>query len=569
MLDYTSVIGKPFSEFVRNQLKVRAEVVSRDNRSNSDLMWLTNRTGWVRISSNVDIKPGNPLATKYGEGSTLAQKYILQGGVVFNKPQGSSPYGILRAGVGPDKAYGVGSDPSNPNDMGFKPMPGVTQFNIECGGPYGAIKTANITIKCFNLEQFNIIETLYGHLGLSMLIEYGHIPYLDNTGTLKTNTLALDFFKASSKEAISKAITDLRAKSCGNYDALFGTISNYSWTTSKDGSYDISLKVIGPGQAIESLTINYNTNNPGQLTLNPSSLEIYKEFIEKKEEAADEENGKSAEEVAQEILPGTIASRNNSKLHRSLYLIYEYMLTQQAVDKPSTAESILKFTSLLTLTLSSDSTAIRVTGNGQLMKDIFSQNQQYNLLDDAYARKGNNFWVIANGKPGDVKDISPNLFKMMAVAISSTPQSFWSGVSANATTKDQLPSVYIPFGLLVAIVQANCVLYNTSKDKPKESRPYIYIDFNNWTNLCFATPYTVSIDPSICLVNIANGQELLNKLFGNVRGKDGKLILKAAKNLTDIYDPAYDQLSKAIVEDRKSTRLNSSHEWISRMPSSA
>ena len=64
MLDYTSVIGKPFSEFVRNQLKVRAEVVSRDNRSNSDLMWLTNRTGWVRISSNVDIKPGNPLATK-------------------------------------------------------------------------------------------------------------------------------------------------------------------------------------------------------------------------------------------------------------------------------------------------------------------------------------------------------------------------------------------------------------------------------------------------------------------------------------------------------------------------
>jgi len=61
-LDYTSVIGKPFSKFVTDQLAARTAVVSKDTRSNSDLMWLTNRTGWVRITSNVDIKPGNPLS---------------------------------------------------------------------------------------------------------------------------------------------------------------------------------------------------------------------------------------------------------------------------------------------------------------------------------------------------------------------------------------------------------------------------------------------------------------------------------------------------------------------------
>ena len=167
-LDYTSVIGKPFSKFVTDQLAARTAVVSKDTRSNSDLMWLTNRTGWVRITSNVDIKPGNPLSTKYGAGDALAKKYILQGGVVYNTPQNGS---ILRSGVGPDKAYGVGYSPTDPNNMGFQPMPGVTSFSIECGGPYGAIKTANITIKCYNLEQFNIMETLYDHLGLSMLIE--------------------------------------------------------------------------------------------------------------------------------------------------------------------------------------------------------------------------------------------------------------------------------------------------------------------------------------------------------------------------------------------------------------
>ena len=46
----------------------------------------------------------------------------------------------------------------------------------------------------------------------------------------------------------------------------------------------------------------------------------------------------------------------------------------------------------------------------------------------------------------------------------------------------------------------------------------------------------------------------------------------------DFFSPAYQQLKKNLhqtlleridLEDRKSTRLNSSHEWISRMPSSA
>ena len=46
-------------------------------------------------------------------------------------------------------------------------------------------------------------------------------------------------------------------------------------------------------------------------------------------------------------------------------------------------------------------------------------------------------------------------------------------------------------------------------------------------------------------------------------------IMSAAKEESSIANPNMENLSKAISSDRKSTRLNSSHNVISRMPSSA
>ena len=51
-------------------------------------------------------------------------------------------------------------------------------------------------------------------------------------------------------------------------------------------------------------------------------------------------------------------------------------------------------------------------------------------------------------------------------------------------------------------------------------------------------------------------------------GKDSLTLLYAMANLRRFYPKKF-SLIAITVEDRKSTRLNSSHEWISRMPSSA
>jgi len=47
----------------------------------------------------------------------------------------------------------------------------------------------------------------------------------------------------------------------GNYDALFGKISNFSWSFNDDGSYDIELTIISLGDVIESLKTNISVDS--------------------------------------------------------------------------------------------------------------------------------------------------------------------------------------------------------------------------------------------------------------------------------------------------------------------
>jgi len=577
VLDYTNVIGKNFFTYVTGQLKARANILRKGSgsdtfaeRSNSDLMWLTNRNGWVRVTSNINIKGDNPLAAKYGAGDILAKKYVLQGGVIYANATLNNG-SVLRSGIGQDKAYGVGFSTSDLG-MGLKPMPGITSFNISSDGPNGALKTANIKIKAYDLEQFNIIETLYCHLGLSLIAEFGHIPYINNDGKLETNIKTLDIFNLKDKEQVAAQITAQRRATSGNYDAIFGTVTNYSWTSNNDGSYDIDLKVLGPGSVVESVNINYSTSDTTN-PLNPSNLPIYQEFLRQNQEAVQAaatpapspspspaptgttttvspqqiaEAGAQAalQSLEKQILPGVIASRNNSVIHRHLYSIYENALSTQQVTNPAAGGG--------------GDSAIRSTTTPTLTNNIFTSNTAYNFLKTAggltgnvLALKGNNAAAIADPSlTSKIPTINPNLFRYYTIAFVTNPEQ--GDTNSTATTKDQLPKVYIPFGYFLAILQCSGMIYNSSKgdNKANSTRPFIYLDFNNLTNFCFAYPWSVSIDPNVCLVNIASGTDLNRFLFGGVN-IDGKEVLKPTYSQIQAdnkYDPGADILSKKISE---------------------
>ena len=146
-------------------------------------------------------------------------------------------------------------------EFGLQPMPTLGDVEIKYKNR-GSLRESNLTIKCFNPKQFQIVDTLYLHLGYTVLLEWGNSSYFDNKGGyISDNKVSMQelMFDPSVQQdhlEVLKSILDKREKSNGNYDAFYGKIANYSWTFD-NGVYNISLKLISLGDIIESLNMNY------------------------------------------------------------------------------------------------------------------------------------------------------------------------------------------------------------------------------------------------------------------------------------------------------------------------
>tara|TARA_R110002020_G_scaffold155872_3_gene337256 strand:+ start:99 stop:4118 length:4020 start_codon:yes stop_codon:yes gene_type:complete len=267
-----NIVGEPFEEYVHDQINARQRIYGKtQNRSLEEISYLNSRNAWIKLASGVSIDQrridlinaadplGNPLLKELGllgtqgKGKTLAEYYVL-----FN---GIGEFGD-RAGLpnnnNYEPAYGFGGQ-----DQGFSPMPGIVDADVKDLNR-GSIKKATINIKAHNKNQFDIIDVLYLRLGYTIMLEWGTDKYWDNKDNrLVTSRSSLidsiffdDQFNKSDYSEILPLIEKERGKTSGNYDALFGTISNFSWTFNDDGSYDIKVEMISLGDVIESLKVN-------------------------------------------------------------------------------------------------------------------------------------------------------------------------------------------------------------------------------------------------------------------------------------------------------------------------
>ena len=149
-------------------------------------------------------------------------------------------------------------------------MPGIMDADIKDLNR-GSIKKATLNIVAHNRNQFEVIDALYLRLGFSVMLEWGVDKYLDNSSKLETMGSTIingDFFTWNDKtySTVLPAIEAMREKYAGNYDGMFGIISNFSWTFEADGSYKIKVEIISQGDVIESLKANlpkkYDPLNP-------------------------------------------------------------------------------------------------------------------------------------------------------------------------------------------------------------------------------------------------------------------------------------------------------------------
>lgn len=294
----SNVIGAPFQQYVLDQLYIRAAKNSTDPRNSEDVLFLANKSAWVRLISSVNITVSdnqNPKSLEdfyeklelpksiYTKPEDLAKNWILEAGTSKDRGQGVQ----LRSGLGLDGAYGLGGT----NELGYRPLPGLTNVQIETVGTLGSLRQATINFKVWNMNQLNIVEALYFRLGYSMLLEWGHTQYYVNSTTNSTlnglftiasNTYGLDnpFAEGTNKTLVQQRISSKARELSGNYDGMLGIVSNFNWSFNQEGGYDCYVKLIGLGSIIDSLRINQSYKMPTGLV---QSFEDAKQILEDRE----------------------------------------------------------------------------------------------------------------------------------------------------------------------------------------------------------------------------------------------------------------------------------------------
>jgi len=304
----SNIIGTKLPQWVLNQLETRSNKNTQDSRDNDNILYLANKSAWVRLVSSVNISSEDMLYFKNNVGAnvtvagslidpgngipildptSLAKQYVLFGGT--SKYLNNNSYG-LRSGLDYDGAYGMLGN-SEVQQFGYKPMPGITNVTIETQGRLGSIRGAIINFKCWDKNQLDIIDALYFKLGFTMFLEWGHTfyyPSAQNTSRrdpnkiISTELYSIDpFEKGLNKEDIQIRIAKNSRETEGNYDAMLGICTNFSFTYTQDGGYDCTLRLMGLGVLGDSIKINNAGTLPNLLEgeikqLNSTLIEIAK-----------------------------------------------------------------------------------------------------------------------------------------------------------------------------------------------------------------------------------------------------------------------------------------------------
>jgi hypothetical protein len=242
-----NLIGEPFPDYVNKQIDDRQIAHGSKNRTSKQLAYLNSKTAWVKLASSVKINDKFNNLEGFGLSGELAKKHVLFSG--FSSLNGST--------LSPKEEV---FDKYSSKSFGLIPMPGIIDASVKCENR-GSIKKATVNIKCYSPEQFKILDVLYLRLGYTVFLEFGWSSYLDGT-ELKSSTESLiesKFFSLTKGAKYTEFLAEIENKrklSKGNYDGLLCKVSNFTWTFSQDGSYDIELNLITMGDVIESLKTN-------------------------------------------------------------------------------------------------------------------------------------------------------------------------------------------------------------------------------------------------------------------------------------------------------------------------
>ena len=549
MAKYKNIVGTGLLDYVQNQISKREEITNSQARTPEQLQWLTNRTGWFRLSSGVDYNPSPPpIKLTYVTNTTptissptpqtgtvnpttldisgksrldtteddttsifdvnhiytndLARKYILQSGTVSSDGINTT----IKQGF--SETYTQGET----DKLGYKPMPGITGIRVGTGGRWQTLMQADIDFICYDLDQLDIMSKLYMSLGMTVFLEWGHTPYVDNNGKLITNIRPLDFWKYTDKDELLQAVTKKRENTFGNYDAVVGTVYNFDWKANNDGSYNCSVKVMGPGGMLESLKINGSIN---------IDFDNYNSDISSKKHSSTLGNALYSMRQYLEHREDLIQTIAKDRLGNNIALTVSSMFGKISPD------NFFKSTTYDVKTgdknwLGQDKTQELQNSWGGVLNNIYS-NASYNKISfSANGEKGEVIYKDLKNSPLTNPSAYGNATQLITGIVSdkdnldTLPTDFYSGYANKAQMDSgaKLISTYITFGHLMALIQHvavfcesnNSLNITTASPDTSTSKPIIYIDYHPDNTIIQRGPLECSIDPSKCIIPLEFGE---------------------------------------------------------------
>ena len=241
----SEALGSPISKDVANQYRLRKDIISsRSGRTDNELVFINSQTGWVRLTSGINVYDSDKRAST----NELAKKYVLTGGLISD---GKLTGGILNENSGYTKDA----------NLGFRPKPGITSFTVQPKQLYGTLRDSSVEFYVASKEDFDNIEKLFLRPGYNVLLEWGHSVYFTKEGNNQPEFNSE--FKSYSETFLNRKnlfgttiesdLNKLKRDSEYNYDGLFGMIKNFSWSFNADGGYDCSIQIISHGEILESI----------------------------------------------------------------------------------------------------------------------------------------------------------------------------------------------------------------------------------------------------------------------------------------------------------------------------
>lgn len=268
-------VGTPVSEDVAAQIAARkASIGKKVGKSAADLLYANAKTGWIKLSSSVNtlssqeiasLRAGTDPATINGD-ATLAGHNILLGGLL--RPDRGLRRGIETPSNQSDRQSDTYAYQNRAASTGIRPMPGITSMTVKSKNTYGTLREADVKFSVWTLEDFEIMEQVYLRPGFTVMLEWGHSMYIDNSGALNKDieTIGNHFFNPNvTMSQLLKEIAGIRKNTSNNYEGMVGYVKNFSWNYNSNGGYECSVTIISTGEILESLQLRFDPAQRGAI----------------------------------------------------------------------------------------------------------------------------------------------------------------------------------------------------------------------------------------------------------------------------------------------------------------